>query len=202
MLNIHELEKRVLDISFKYKLSHISSCLTALPILVEIFNNKTKNDRFVLSNGHSGLSLYCVLEKVYGIDAEKLFNKHGVHPNRDPENYIDCSSGSLGCGICLAVGMALAGQNTYCLISDGETFEGSVWEGLALKTKLKLNNLHIYVNINGYSAYDTVNVKELSNRLLTFCPDINLRYTNTDKFPFLNGIDGHYYILKDGDIHA
>ena len=71
-----------------------------------------------------------MLEKYQGVNAEELFLKHGGHPHRDEENGIYCSTGSLGLGITVAVGRALANKNrtVYCLISDGEAAEGSVWE--------------------------------------------------------------------------
>ena len=186
--------QRVLEISKKLDLSHIGSCLTALPIIEEIYERKEKGEKFVLSSGHAGLALYVVLEKEYMIDAEMLFEKHGVHPNRDEENYIDCSTGSLGQGLPIALGMALADRekNVYCLISDGECAEGSIWEALRIKTDNHVDNLRIYVNINGYSAYDEVKIYPLINRLLSFCPDIEIRNTNFKGYEFLKGVDAHY----------
>ena len=73
-------------------------------------------------------ALYVVLEKYFGIDAEELLEKHGHHPHRDELNKLHCSTGSLGQGITVAVGRAIANPNrdVYCLISDGECAEGSV----------------------------------------------------------------------------
>jgi len=83
----------------------------------------------------------------------------GTHPERSREDYIDCSTGSLGHGLPIALGMALADRSkrVYCLISDGESFEGSVWETLLLKDKFKADNLKIYLNYNGWGAYDPIN---------------------------------------------
>ena len=82
-MHLNDLQKRILDISYKHKLSHLSSNLTAVGIIDEIYCLRKDNDPFILSSGHAGLALYVVLEKYYGLDAEKLFKKHGVHPNRD-----------------------------------------------------------------------------------------------------------------------
>lgn len=185
---------RVLEISKRLKLSHVGSCITALPIIEEIYETKEKDDKFVLSSGHAALALYVVLEKEYMIDAEMLFEKHGVHPNRDVENHIDCSTGSLGLGLPVALGMALAdpGKNVYCLISDGECAEGSIWESLRIKTDHHVDNLKVYVNINGYSAYDKVDILALVHRINAFCPTTRMRLTSFDKYEFLNGIDAHY----------
>ena len=64
---LSELEKRILEISHKHKLSHISSCLTAVDLIDNIYKNKREKDIFILSSGHSALALYVVLEKYYFI---------------------------------------------------------------------------------------------------------------------------------------
>ena len=101
-------------------------------IIDEIYKSKNEEDIFILSSGHAALALYVILEKYEGKDAEELFLKHGGHPHRDEENGIYCSTGSLGLGITVAVGRALADKNrkVHVLISDGESAEGSVWEAL------------------------------------------------------------------------
>lgn len=187
-------KERILEISKKHGLSHLGSCLTAVDIIDGIYEIKEDSEPFILSCGHAGLALYVILEKYYMIDAEMLFNKHGVHPNRDEENHIDCSTGSLGQGLPIALGMALSdrSRNVYCLISDGECAEGSIWEALRLKHEMKVDNLKVYVNCNGYSAYDEVDLKYLIQRIGSFCPDVNIVITDTDEFPFLKGIDAHY----------
>ena len=143
-MHLNSLESRILEISYKHKLSHLSSNLTAVNIIDEIYSIKKDNDPFVLSSGHAGLALYVILEKYYGIDAEKLHKKHGVHPNRDVEDKIFYSTGSLGCGLPAAIGMALANRkrNVYCLISDGEIFEGSIYESFNIVVKEKIKNLN------------------------------------------------------------
>ena len=108
---MNNLEKRIFDISYRHKLSHLSSNLSSVGIIDEIYSIKKDNEPFILSNGHAGLALYVVLEKYYGIDPEMLHEKHGVHPNRDIENKIYYSAGSLGCGLPAACGMAIADKN-------------------------------------------------------------------------------------------
>ena len=68
------------------------------------------DDIFILSSGHAALALYVCLEKYKNIDAEFLFEKHGGHPHLDEDNGIYCSTGSLGLGITVAVGRALANE--------------------------------------------------------------------------------------------
>ena len=107
MNQLNKLEKRVLEISYNKKLSHISSCLTAVNLIDNIYKIKKSEDIFILSSGHAGLALYCILEKYEGKNAEELFDKHGVHPNRNLEDGIYCSSGSLGSAITIAAGDVL-----------------------------------------------------------------------------------------------
>ena len=195
------LVKRILDISYQEKLSHLSSCLSALPIVEEIYKKKKEDEVFILSNGHAGLALYVVLEQKYGVDPVMLLHKHGIHPSKDLENKLYCSTGSLGSGLPIAVGHALADRtkNVYCMISDGECAEGSIWESLRFIHTAKLDNLHVYANINGMSAYEYLDVPYLVERLKTFLPSINLRISEPVEFNFAKGLLTHYYVMKGED---
>lgn len=192
-----DLKKRIIEISYKYNKSHLGSCFSAVDIIEEIYNLKEKDEKFILSEGHAGLALYCVLEKHERRDPEYLLTKYGVHPERDEQNGLWCTTGSLGQGLPIALGIAIAdkSKNVYCLISDGECAEGSVWEALRIKTDNSINNLKIYVNINGYGGYDAIDSGKLTERLKTFCPDINIRQTNIEQLPFLKGLDAHYHVM-------
>lgn len=182
---------RIISISYKHKLAHIGSCLTAYPIIQNIYRTKNEDDIFILSNGHAGVALYVVLEEMYGLDAENLLEKHGIHPCMDDK--IFCSTGSLGLGLTIAVGAAMADRhrNVFCLISDGECAEGSVWEALSCKEKFSLTNLHVHVNANGYSAYDVVDRVRLKEKLFAFCPNIVFHETS------VSGLDAHYHVMTD-----
>lgn len=195
------LQKRIVDITYKKGLSHLSSTLSSLPIIFEIYEEKEQDEVFILSNGHAGLALYVVLEYRYGIDAEMLLDKYGIHPCRDLDNYIHCSTGSLGQGICVAVGHAVANKqkNVYCLISDGECAEGSVWEALKFKDDRDLSNLKVYVNINGLSAYDEIRAAKLHLRLKQFCDDITVRNAEPLELEFTSGLESHYHRITDGE---
>ena len=195
------LEKRIMDITYQEQLSHLSSTLSALPIIEEIYAEKKEDEVFILSNGHAGLALYVVLEQKYGIDARMLLHKHGIHPGKDLENKLYCSTGSLGSGLPIAVGHALAdrSKNVYCMISDGEAAEGSIWESLRFIKESKLDNLKVYININGMSAYDYVDVDYLISRLKAFLPSINIRMSDPPEFSFATGLLTHYYVMKGGD---
>ena len=195
------LKKRILEIAYKHKLSHLGSYLSAVDIIDEIYKSKNKEDIFILSSGHAALALYVVLEKYEGKNAEELFLKHGGHPHRDEDNGIYCSTGSLGLGITVAVGRALANKfrKVYVLISDGESAEGSVWEALRFIKENNLSNIEVYVNVNGYAAYDKVDVKYLVDRLEVFLPTINIRYTSVNQYPFLRGLNAHYHVMSEKD---
>lgn len=196
-----KLKNRILDIAYKNKTSHLGTVFSSLNIIDEIYKEKLSNDIFILSSGHAALAMYVVMEKYEKIDAEMLFKKHGVHPHKDIKNNIYCSTGSLGMGITVAIGRALANKNrnVYVLLSDGECEEGSVWESLRFINEKNIKNIKVYVNINGYCAYDAIDSEYLENRLKIFLPNINIIKTNVNIFPFLRGINAHYHIMSEKD---
>ena len=189
--------KRIVEITHKYKSSHLGSCLTTYPILNYIYSTKKTSDVCILSAGHGGLAHYVILEKYEGRDAEYLYNKHGIHPHRDVDNGIHVSSGSLGSAVTVAVGYAVANPEKmiHVVISDGECGEGSVWEALRFSSRLK--NLKIHVNINGYSAYDTINILELCVKIKLFnWKNTILWFTHC---PFIEGLQAHYHVMSNDD---
>lgn len=200
---IDELNKRIFEISLKHKLSHLGSCFTALPIIYEIYEKFKEGDRFVLSCGHAGLALYVVLEHFFPhVNAEDLLIKHGIHPERDVENELFVSTGSLGLGITIATGIAVAMKGTdrkcYVLISDGECAEGSVWESLSFINEFKLKNIEVHCNINGLSAYKEVDSGILSQKLFTFYPSIKRHFTNVHEvIEFKDSLNAHYEMAND-----
>lgn len=195
------LKRRIIEISYAHKQAHIGSCLTAVDIIKGIYDTKKPEEKFILSSGHAALALYVVNEATGGVDAEKAFDHHGVHPDKCQECGLDASTGSLGHGIGIAVGYALSdrSKNVFCLMSDGEAAEGSVWEALRIARQLKLTNLKTYLNFNGYGAYDPTNLSEMPKVTET-------HVTNVDYLPFLNQPDGqqaHYHQLTENEyLHA
>jgi transketolase len=172
-----------------------------LPIIEEIYHHRKDDEVFILSNGHAGLALYVVLEKYYGVDPVDMLHKHGIHPGRDLENHLYCSTGSLGSGLPIALGHALATPNkrVWCMISDGEAAEGSIWESLRYITDNKVNNIEVYANINGMGAYDPVDSKTLITRLRAFMPRIRIRESELPDWSFAHDLLTHYYVLKEED---
>ncbi len=198
---MNNLKQRLLELHYKNNEEHIGSCFSGLEIIDDIFNKMNKDDIFVLSCGHLGYALYTVIEKYYGINAEDLIKKHGGHPHIDEKNKIYCSAGSLGLGITVAVGRAMANpkRDVYVLISDGECAEGTIWESLRYIYEHKINNIKVFVNVNGYAGYDAVDTHYLEKRLKAFLPEINIVNTKVSHFSFLRGIGAHYHIMSEDD---
>lgn len=193
------LKKRIVEIAYKHKLGHLGSYLSSVEIIDEIYSKMGKDDIFILSSGHASLAMYVCIEKYFGIDAEMLFLKHGGHPHRDEDNKIHCSTGSLGLGLPIALGRALANPNkkVWVLVSDGEAAEGSIWESLKTIYELNIDNIEVFVNINGLCAYKEVDIDYMSTRLKAFLPRIELRYTTVEQYPFLKGLNAHYHVMSE-----
>lgn len=192
-----KLEKRIIDLSYKHKLSHLGSCLNTVNFLEHTYNTKEKDAVVVLGNAHAGLAQYVVLESLGKCDAEEMLKKHGIHTTRDPEHGIEVSGGSLGQAESVAVGLALADKtrNVYLITSDGACAEGNVWEALRVAGELRIENLRVAVIANGYGAYGEINVDDLDSRLQFFYPALVVR-TNLFQFPdWLQGVDGHYVVM-------
>lgn len=208
-LKYTKLQRRVLELSYKHSLGHIGSCLSCVDAIEDIYKRKQWSEPFILSNGHAGLALYVVMEKFHNFtNAEYLLEKHGVHPNRDLQDGINVSTGSLGHGLPIALGMALAdrSRNVYCMISDGECSEGSIWEVLRIMKEQKVENLFVYVNCNGYGAYKEIDSSELKRRLNEY-QNVTVLRTESD-FADTKGLEAHYkpltkeqyeslYVFKD-----
>ncbi len=195
---MNDLEKRITEIAYKLKITHLNAAYTAVGILDEIYKLRKPDEPVIISQGHALCALLVVLEKYEGKDAMKLNEKYGTHPTRCLEDGLWCSTGSLGQGITIAVGMALANpdKNIWVLTSDGEMTEGSCWEALKIAKEHNINNLKIYVNANGFSCYQSVDVDILEKRLEQFYPCEVVR-TDMFKYPsWLQDIDGHYQAIS------
>lgn len=193
------LKKRIAEIAYKYKLGHLGSYFSSVDIIDEIYSKMDKDDIFILSSGHAALAHYVCNEKYYGLDAEQLFLKHGGHPHWCEEDKIYCSTGSLGLGICIALGRAVANKKrkVWVLISDGEAAEGSVWEALKTIYEEDIKNIEVYVNFNGYAAYKEVSKHYLIDRLDAFLPGIHIKYTTVEQYTFLKGLNAHYHVMNE-----
>ena len=201
---MNKLQRRILEITYQERQSHLSSCLSAAPILEEMYVQRQEDEVVILSNGHAGLALYCLLEERYGIDPVAMLHKHGIHPSRDLENKLYCSTGSLGSGLPIAIGHAMATpeKRVWCMISDGEAAEGSIWESLRFIADHPVDNIEVYANINGMGAYDMIDVDRLVTRLQTFLPRIRIRVSEPTDFGFIRGLKTHYHVLNEEEYRS
>lgn len=150
---------------------HIGSALSIVDLLAVLYGRALQiatvddpdRDRLVLSKGHAALTLYGALHATGRLDAEELASyctdggSLGVHPETHIPG-IDFSTGSLGHGLSLGVGAALAARlhgsqrRVYVLLSDAELNEGSTWEAAMFAAHHKLTNLVAVVDLNGQQA--------------------------------------------------
>jgi len=149
---------------------HPTSCCSAAEIMSVLFFNTMKykvseprgpsNDRFVLSKGHAAPVLYAawveagLIPEAEMLNLRKIDNDLEGHPT--PRlSFIDVATGSLGQGLSVAAGMAYTAKNfdkapyrVYCMIGDGESAEGSIWEAMAFSSYYKLDNLVCIIDVN------------------------------------------------------
>ncbi len=166
----YDLRKNVIDMIVEGKGGHIGGDMSVIDTLIALYfgvmNISPENqddpdrDRFVMSKGHCVEALYAVLAKKGFFPIEEVienFSKFGSkyigHPNNKLPG-IEMNSGSLGHGLPVSVGMALAGKmdgrtyRVYTVMGDGELAEGSVWEGAMAAAHYKLDNLCAVVDRN------------------------------------------------------
>lgn len=186
--------ERLIEIAKKHQLSHLGSCLTALPIIEEIYAEKKPEEKFVLSAGHAHLAHLVVKEGLGLLNAEEALEKGGIHCDRKVG--CDVSTGSLGQGLGIATGMALSdrSKNVYVLVSDGEMSEGSVWEALRVAKEQGLYNLKIYLNANGWGAYGPIDIQQLVIQIEAFGFPVKVRLTNSDIGTWAVGLQSHYKV--------
>ncbi len=197
---MNDLEKRVLELSYRNKLSHISSCLNSVNVIADIYERRKDDEPFCLDNSHAGLGLFVVLEARGYNDAQKLIERHGVHAGRDKEAGIYVSGGSLGQVATISVGMALADRSrkVWLVTSDGALAEGACWEAFNLAWMQGLTNLDINVVANGLGAYRTIDLGRLKDQLSSFLYPLtfSMHYRNMP-YPWLEGLKGHYMQMSD-----
>lgn len=158
--NINKLKKEILYLSYDSKEGHIASSFSIMDILYILYNDIMKEkDTFILSKGHASLGYYSIL-KHFGKISQKDFASFGMagglcgHPHRSKS--ITATTGSLGHGLPMAVGIALSRKlsnedgRVFVLLGDGECNEGTFWESMLVAERYKLNNLVVIVD-NNYS---------------------------------------------------
>lgn len=164
------IRRTVIEQSKRANVGHIGSALSIADILAALYGGvlelpaaRPQQDRLVLSKGHASLALYAALEltgrvpsgttDAYCTDGTLL----GVHPERDLDG-VDFCTGSLGHGLPIAVGAALAARleassrRVFVVMSDAELNEGSVWEAVMFAAHHSLANLAVILDLNGQQA--------------------------------------------------
>jgi len=190
-----DIRKQLIDMTYAIGHAHLGGALSMCDIAVALyyhflnFNPKAPKapdrDRLVLSKGHSGCLFYNIFADLGMYDKEELYNgynriggRFGQHPNRKYIEGFEASTGSLGHGLSIAVGMAFAGRmdrarwRVYCITGDGELNEGSNWEAMMLAAHHQFGNLVAIVDRNriqgnGWTE-DTVALEPLASKWESF----------------------------------
>lgn len=166
-----EIRRLVLEEAKRAGVGHIGSGLSVADLVAALYGgvlriespDDPERDRFVLSNGHAALALYSALHLRGWISREQLATYCapetllGVHPEHELTG-VDFSTGSLGQGISMAAGAALAARlqgsprRAFAIVSDAECDEGSVWEAAMFAAQRRLSNLVVIVDRNHQQA--------------------------------------------------
>jgi transketolase len=172
LVSAKELRRLILVQSRRANVGHIGSALCVADILSVLYGRVLRlgspedidRDRFILSKGHAALALYAALHLRGWLSYDDLQTycgsptHFGVHPERQTRG-VDFSTGSLGQGLSMGVGAALAARlqgsarRVFCLLSDAECNEGSVWEAMMFAAQHRLGNLSVIIDFNGQQAF-------------------------------------------------
>ena len=187
------IRKHVLRMTSKGKSSHVGSALSIADILAVLYSNMNvnpkkpldpKRDRFILSKGHAGAAVYAVLAEL-GFFSKEILDTHyqdgsilSGHVSHKGVPGVEFSTGSLGHGLSVASGFALAAKRkslnfkSYVLLSDGELDEGSNWEAILFAPHHNLDNLTCIVDYNKLqsltSVKETLNLEPLKDKITSF----------------------------------
>lgn len=178
------IRKDIIEQVYRANSGHPGGSLSCADIITVLYFNQmniqTPNDenrdRFVLSKGHCSPAVYAALAEKGFIPKDELVNFRKIggrlqgHPDMKKVPGIEVSTGSLGQGLSMANGMAMAGKldkknyRVYCLLGDGEIEEGQIWEAAMTASKYKLDNLCVIVDNNNLQIDGTIyEVKGLEN---------------------------------------
>ena len=175
-----QLRKTVLEMCIKAGTGHVTSCFSCVEIMVELFyRDMNPEDVFILSKGQASPLLYAILSDKGLIEEAELWKFAqkggvlGVHLDHHIPGAV-ITAGSLGHGLGVATGIAKARKLDkkpgiiYCLLGDGECYEGSVWEAAMYAGNEKLDNLVAIVDRNGLMVTGKAQVFPLGTKFLSF----------------------------------
>ena len=173
--------------------AHLGGSFSMIEMLIALYEVVLKQeDKFILSKAHASFPL-CLLLKKKGLNPSLT-----THLEIDPKNGIHCTTGSLGHGLPIGTGMALARKlqskpgKIYVMISDGECQEGTTWESLLIAAKHRLDNLVLVVDYNKIQALTTLDealpLDNLSAKFKAFnwaCTEVNDGHSFEELIPVL-----------------
>ena len=170
----NKIRKEIIQLSFQSKSAHLGSCLSLVEILIGVINFSKKNkSEIIFSKGHAAMSYYTVLKNLHCIKNFSYENylKKGsnfwAHITKSNNNFLKFSFGSLGYGLGIAAGLAVGYKNIkkkkkiFCILSDGELNEGSIWESLMFISHHKLNDIITLIDFNKFQSFGSL--KEVIN---------------------------------------
>ena len=186
---MNHLKEKIIKISTAMNEGHIPAAFSILDLLWVLYDRilgvtpetmgHPDRNRFILSKGHASIGLYIVLAEKGFFDISKLHNfgkfdsAFGGHPDRTTVPGVEASTGSLGHGFPMAVGLALGAKikkkpsKVYVIVGDGECNEGSVWESAMLGAHHKLDNLYCIVDQN-HSGDGPMNPQDMRKKFEAF----------------------------------
>ena len=208
MLDIEDIRYKTIKLSCETGAGHLAPSLSCLEMLVVLFNDYLKfdkdnvfddsRDRLIFSKGHGAYSYYVILNElgiIPNYEIENFYSNSSLKGclTYNPKYMLEASTGSLGHGLPIAVGMAQSFKmqkkknKVICIVGDGEMQEGSNFEALQLASRFKLDNLLIIVDGNKLQAMDRV----------------QRRFFGTEGFmPFVSIYDSAIYSCRDEDAIA
>lgn len=173
------LRKKIFVTGFKGGMAHLASCYSSLEMIYTLYMKDVlrydkqnpkweERDRFILSKGHAGMALYSVLVEA-GLVSEEAFQSYlqedsliGGEPCMRDCPWVEATTGSLGHGLPMAIGIAMALKmdknpaKVYVMLGDGECEEGTVWEAVMSAKAFGLDNLIVILDCNQIQKMDFV----------------------------------------------
>ena len=183
MFEAKKLRKNILTMAYTGQSVHIGCAFSLVEIFIVLYRDFFKNNHILLSKGHGVMAQYVCLAEIGLIEQSELINyfKDGSRLKGLAESEIkgiDISSGSLGHGLSVAVGIALGAKlnndqsKTFCIVGDGESNEGSIWESIMFASHYKLNNLILIIDNNKFQAMgltsEVMNMLNFKDKLVAF----------------------------------
>ena len=197
-MNLHDISKNIrksiVTMNSKSNASHSGTALSIVDILVVLYfkflkidpanPNDPVRDKFLLSKGHGSSALYATLAE-FAFFKKNLLEKFHInggvlpgHLDKEAVPGIEISSGSLGHGLSIGVGMAISNQidkinsKVIVLSGDGELNEGSMWEAIMFAGHYRLSNLTLIIDYNKFQGYgktnEVINLEPLSSKFISF----------------------------------